>query len=518
MRPPTLLILIMVAWLSANCDAQPAPRMSITEFVKDAGRVAALKRGVKTMKARDPSDPTSWFYQAAVHAVTAEAIAEAAVLDPNVNNVDQAKFWNQCPHFGAPSADFLLWHRAYLYYFERVLRDAAGEPDLSLPYWNYSGAERTFPELYGDAEEDAQGVPTNPLYEERRELAFVFGLYELSDRVVTTTRIFGEKRFFGPTDFEGFAGGVADSDPSTKGLIERQPHDLMHFAIGGAIGAEGGAMSSVPTAAFDAVFWAHHANIDHLWSQWDALPDRDWGSIPSMEWFHSKPWYFNDADGSVVNLPRYHYLRYQQLGVVYDDDDLTKPRLTDKLPTGVGESAIELAARGIIAQTVKDTKLSASRPVALPLDIDATGTTPEDIRALVAKPRSMKSRAVIEIDYTVQDAPPNVGFDVFLVAPNEEIADLKEGSTSHLGTLNVFGANHQHQMKGAHGDAHDRAPHQATTQTFDITNRVEERDFNPSAASIVLKPFDLFKRLKKEIPLVRRSGGIVIHETRVRIR
>ena len=34
----------------------------------------ALRRGVRAMKARKPSDPLSWFYQAALHGVTVEMI------------------------------------------------------------------------------------------------------------------------------------------------------------------------------------------------------------------------------------------------------------------------------------------------------------------------------------------------------------------------------------------------------------------------------------------------------------
>ncbi|HYR84537.1 MAG TPA: tyrosinase family protein [Terriglobia bacterium] len=55
----------------------------------------------------------------------AGAVEAALAQDPDVDKVDQARFWNGCPHGGEPSADFLLWHRAYLYYFERILREVA---------------------------------------------------------------------------------------------------------------------------------------------------------------------------------------------------------------------------------------------------------------------------------------------------------------------------------------------------------------------------------------------------------
>jgi len=78
-------------------QATPIPRMKLEDFVTSPQRVDALKLGVRTMKSRKPSDPTSWFYQAAVHAVSPEAVTQATAEDPAVAHVDQAKFWNRCP-------------------------------------------------------------------------------------------------------------------------------------------------------------------------------------------------------------------------------------------------------------------------------------------------------------------------------------------------------------------------------------------------------------------------------------
>src|SRR4051794_16706221 len=102
-------------WLH-DARSQPAPpppprtRMKLEAFASDAAQVAALKRGVAEMMKRKPSDPKSWFFQAAIHGVQPEAVEAALKDDPDVAKVDQQKFWNRCPHFGAlkaPSADFL---------------------------------------------------------------------------------------------------------------------------------------------------------------------------------------------------------------------------------------------------------------------------------------------------------------------------------------------------------------------------------------------------------------------------
>jgi len=104
--------------------------------VQSSVLLGALRKGVKAMKQRKASDPLSWFYQAAIHGVTDNAIADAAKDDSNVANVFKKRYWNQCPHDGENSANFLPWHRGYTYYFEQILRmhteEAIFSPPLSI--------------------------------------------------------------------------------------------------------------------------------------------------------------------------------------------------------------------------------------------------------------------------------------------------------------------------------------------------------------------------------------------------
>src|SRR4051812_45780504 len=50
------------------------------------------------------------------------------------SNPDDNAVWCTCEH---SSSQFLTWHRMYLFYFEKVLQAAAGDPKLRLPYWDY---------------------------------------------------------------------------------------------------------------------------------------------------------------------------------------------------------------------------------------------------------------------------------------------------------------------------------------------------------------------------------------------
>src|SRR5260370_18586518 len=86
--------------------------------------ITAYAGAVAAMQQKNPSDPTSWAYQAAMH-----GLQNGSLPIPPAN---------QCQH---ASWYFLPWHRMYLYYFEQIVRAqviANGGPAIwALPYWNY---------------------------------------------------------------------------------------------------------------------------------------------------------------------------------------------------------------------------------------------------------------------------------------------------------------------------------------------------------------------------------------------
>ncbi len=112
----------------------------------------AYARGVAVMQARPASDPTSWSYQAAMHATT---------------QTPTRPLWNECQHH---KWHFPSWHRMYLYYFERIVRAAVvsvgGPDDFALPYWNpYAGPPRNvLPRAFTVPTLPIAGNPPNPLF------------------------------------------------------------------------------------------------------------------------------------------------------------------------------------------------------------------------------------------------------------------------------------------------------------------------------------------------------------------
>lgn len=510
-------------------------RMRLQDFVLDAKRVAALKRGVAVMKSRKPSDPRSWFFQAAIHGVLPTAVEEAQKTDPDIKKIDQNRFWNQCPHFPGlhlSSANFPIWHRAYVYYFERILRDASQDASLSLPYWDYTDpAQRSFPDILSNAEPDDSGKPTNPLYDARRENAFVNGYLDLSEKAVSTAAALGQPKFFGNTASDGFAGAANDLEPEGQGLLEISPHNHVHFAIGGFIAADAagnlpageGLMSEVETAAFDPVFWIHHCNIDRLWSVWDAMPNRTWGNAPSSAWFNEKPWWFHDYDGSVQNKERGFYVKFGNLEIAFDTDNAGATRLSAKLPEPT-RPLLLMTGR----QTEASQKLSAHVPEQIeigslsePLTLMSTAPVSKSISldfpkrlgannardALLMTPPKVERRIYVELSGIHYEQAPSVGYEIFIDSPKESQPAAID-SRHRVGALGLFGIKH---AQSGHENGH--------SQVFDVSEALKTQTPTDHSLRFTVVPFPLlvpkesFKASPAEVPL--RSGGVSVSKIRV---
>jgi tyrosinase len=122
----------------------PFVRQSIASLTP--AQIASLRHGFQVMMGRSASDPTSYRFQANIH----------GTLDTPTTTA-QMESWNRCEH---ASFYFLSWHRMYLYFFDRILRAASGDPNLALPYWNWiDPAQRTLPVAFRQPADSS-----NPLF------------------------------------------------------------------------------------------------------------------------------------------------------------------------------------------------------------------------------------------------------------------------------------------------------------------------------------------------------------------
>jgi hypothetical protein len=495
--------------LALTAEIQPV-RMPLEEFVQVPRLLDALRRGVREMKRRKPSDPLSWFYQAAIHGVTEAAIESAAKDDPGVQRVFRKRYWNQCPHDGENSANFLPWHRGYTYHFEKILRLHSGEADFALPYWNYTDRRnRKFPRefgiqrLDGNLQNDAP-ENINPLFLGERDFYFTgyehpfaegLPLLELSDGAVDVSLPMHSQVFFGETEREGLGGGIADEEPSTRGLLESYPHDHIHRAVGGIVtspdGTTGaGAMATPPTAGFDPIFPIHHANIDRLWAEWSLIPGKKWGKLPSPYWFNERPWFFFDTDGKAVNQPRKAYFDYRALGIRFKYEDLNATPLPLPSLEGAALASADVRAASPVRRLESIAKV----------DIDArvlpTGRTVLPVPpALVTRLAPLRAnaldgggqRVVMQLQDVRLGLVEGTGFDVHVtVAPDK---GLTRTSASFVGSIALF----RHEVSGGRGGAgHGIHPAGGSNETFDVSRALAAvESAKVQELKLVLVPYSL---------------------------
>ena len=187
-------------------------RRNVYALRPGGARIRALKDGVRAMKdtsAFPNNDPRSWAYQAAIHG------SNRRPPDPQAQDS-----WNMCQH---ASFFFLSWHRMYIYFFERILRAASGDPNLALPYWNYSDpAQRALPVPFREPSGAA-----NPLFVSQRNAGINAGA-ELLGSDVSTAQMFLARNFLPREGSRLSFGGGRVPGPvhfsSFTGLLEAQPH------------------------------------------------------------------------------------------------------------------------------------------------------------------------------------------------------------------------------------------------------------------------------------------------------
>ena len=282
--------------------AAPAPsprfrRFEITDPAMPPRVLESYAKGITEMLRRPPSDPLNWYRNAFLH-----------VFD--------------CPH---GNWWFLVWHRAYIGWFERKIRELSGDPEFALPYWDWTKSPRIPAVMFKGVLDPNNSAYVGNFDAFKRQYApavnTMFASFSPAQKGVLVARGLNnaaafwdsikpgpDGMFFDQPDARGmsaadpnfdetttqsvgtatlnsalrasiFAGtqngngspgfcsamAVRHSDESRKGVLESQPHDNIHGALGGENST---AFMTSFLSSIDPIFYLHHANLDRLWDVW----------------------------------------------------------------------------------------------------------------------------------------------------------------------------------------------------------------------------------------------------------
>jgi hypothetical protein len=408
----------------------------IRKDVKNFTDWDSLITGVRTMMGRPETKRTSWYYQAAIHGTS------------DVDN--DLHIFNTCQH---GSYFFLAWHRMYLYWFERILRQASGNPNLALPYWNYSSPnERQLPLPFVNPNDSS-----NPLYTPLREGGLNqpdAGRAALPDGAVSYDAAFCFSNFTAPegscASFGGqYIDGIVQDASPPYGALEASPHQQIHTYIGGLMG-------TVVTAAQDPIFWMHHANIDRLWELWLAQGGGRSNPTTDCQWMNQKFNFVDEGGNPVTICPKDVLDIGNQLHYQYDPpaDPVPAP-----IPSTGGcvcpssDSPDTTRQKHIIITSNKRLMLRDD-PIQMTFEVKAS-----DLDKVIHS--GGRRELLLELDELVL-AQPSVNYEIYVNPPHDERWNFR--NRSYVGTLGFFGDGHHH-----HGGKEDKNGKRPLSVSYDLT-------------------------------------------------
>lgn len=268
--------------------------------------VADLRRAYRQMAAYDSLDPRSLLYQASLHRYYCGHDGGEQSLPPTVRGIHDN--WA-----------FLPWHRAFIYFHERLIQHESGNPKFRLPVWDWETSfGHQVPAVYNDL-----GPIQDPKCKCQRRTS------------IPPIRACTIQAWL-QCDFTAFVG--TDTEPPAA---QSGPHSTVHVKLGGY-------MSALQTAAADPVFYAHHANIDRFWLHWRTMHDQQ--NLPDVQ--AGKQFYFFDfpigQNPKPVVVTAHDFEDISKLGYTYDSPAYTFADVTLVNATKTGSQGILTLEAGAV--------------------------------------------------------------------------------------------------------------------------------------------------------------------------
>ncbi|CAL9124849.1 unnamed protein product, partial [Musa acuminata var. zebrina] len=392
---------------AANCCLPIRPGAKIVDFKRpsrstplrvrpaahlvDPEYLAKYKKAIELMKALPADDPRNFIQQSNVHCVHCDSIPDHDI------QVHQNWF-------------FYPWHRWYLYFNERILGKLIGDDNFTLPFWNWDSlGGMMLPSIYAD--------PSSPLYDNLRDAKhqppFLVDFdFNGTDPGFTDAQQIDHnlkimyRQFFSngkkPLLFLGSAYRGGDKPNPGGGSVENTPHNNVHTWTGDRTRPNFEDMGTFYSAGRDPIFFAHHANIDRMWSLWKKL-SRKHRDFNDSDWLKTS-FLFYDENADLVRVTVKDCLKTRWLRYKYEDVEIpwVKARPTPKL------TKARKAASGSLKPTAE-----AQFPVTLESPVSATLKRPKVGRSRKEKEEEEEVLIVEGIEF---DRDQFIKFDVIVNA------------------------------------------------------------------------------------------------------
>ena len=200
------------------------------------------------------------------------------------------------PNWAHRGPAFGPWHRELLKLYEQELQSVSGDPNLTLPYWNWtkdqSVADSGFPFFADFLGPDGAGNVSDrvtvgafaqangnwDLNVDEENFGFLRRHFGIDGPGLPTASSVRTALGITPYDSDPWNQNIASVD-SFRNTLEgwvgnRQIHNSVHRWVNGSM--------QPGTSPNDPVFFFHHCNIDRLWAVWQQKHPTEPGYLPDM--------------------------------------------------------------------------------------------------------------------------------------------------------------------------------------------------------------------------------------------
>nr|AAK13243.1 polyphenol oxidase [Trifolium pratense] len=402
---------------------------------------AKYDKALNLMKALPDDDPRSFVQQAKVHC----AYCVGGYTQKGYPNTELQV------HF---SWLFLPFHRWYLYFYERILGSLINDPTFAIPFWNWDAPDgMTAPSIFTDPNSSLFDPKRNPKHvppkntfsnyrdtivdlnynkdfdvpgtiNPRPEVRINENLTWMYKQMICHAKTY--RQFLGSR----YRGGEEPLQNNCAGSIESL-HNHHHVWVGDRRQPNGEDMGHFYSSGRDPLFYAHHANVDRMWSVWQTLRGKR-KDCTENDWLESS-FLFYDENKNLVKVKVKDSVDDRKLGYVYQNLDIPwinhKPKPSKRVQS-------------------KDNKLLAQRPLRkfvdkFPIVLDSA------VSIIVKRPkksRSLKQKEVEEeilvIDGIEFDDNIGVMFDVLVNDDDDKVIGVE--NSEFLGSFLSLPHGHNH--------------------------------------------------------------------------
>ncbi|KAL6614344.1 hypothetical protein ACP70R_036614 [Stipagrostis hirtigluma subsp. patula] len=277
----------------------PAEQLRTRRPVHEVGAeyMAKYARAVALMKALPHDDPRSFYQQANIH---------CAYCTGAYRQVGRPELPVQI-HF---SWLFFPFHRAYLYFFERIAAKLLGDPGFTVPFWSWDVPEgMRIPAEFADEASPLYDPIRNPRHAPPTVVDLDFldveKNYTDEQQIQHNLRVMYKQMISNaplPSLFHGQPYRAGDEEKPGAGTVEVYPHNTMHGWTGDISRPNHEDMGVYYSAGRDPIFYPHHANIDRLWEAWRRIGgSRRRVDFTDPDWLDSS-FLFYDEEARLVRV------------------------------------------------------------------------------------------------------------------------------------------------------------------------------------------------------------------------